>query len=222
MRERTGGTDTMGTAEQSVPRRAGTKGARTTEELKEAARRVFARVGYLNATVPDIAKEAGKSPAAFYKYFESKRGLLEVLLGDFLDDFGERTKMVGRLDLSRYEDVYTAVEAFWRAYTEYRAEWLGLMHASAVDAEFLGTWMRIRDLGVRRIVEAVRQAQSAGRLPDDLDAAVVASNLSAMMEHSCYLWIGLDVTALGRPQTASEAIASVATLWHRALWSSGT
>ena len=211
----------MDTTTADTPRRLGARGEKTRTELKNAARTVFARIGYLNATVPDIAQQASKSPAAFYKYFDNKRDVLEVLLYDFLEDFTTSTKILGTPDLSRYEDLYRAVESFWNAYMEYRVEWVGAIHASAVDTEFLATWLRLRDIGVQRIAHFVKTAQANGHFPQDQDSVVTASNLSAMLEHSCYLWAGIQASSLGQPTDPAEAISSIATLWHRSIWAPG-
>lgn len=200
-------------------KQVGPKGARTIAALKGAARAEFTRVGYLNATVPGIAKQAGKSPAAFYKYFDSKRGLLEVLLQDFLREFNVLSEQPRDADLSRFEDMRAAVAAFWRAYRTHRVEWVSAQQAAAVDDEFLALWLRIRTAGVRAIARVVAAAQRAGSLPEGLDPDVTASHLSAMLEHSCYLWIGLDADAPGRPADDEQAITAMATLWHRAIWS---
>ena len=46
--------------------------AQTEVALKEAGRRVFARCGYLDAKITDIAAEAGRSVGSFYKHFAGK------------------------------------------------------------------------------------------------------------------------------------------------------
>lgn len=56
--------------------------------ILEAARRVFSRNSYRHATTLDVAKEAGISQPALFKYFPSKRGLfLEVL--NMVNDEGD-------------------------------------------------------------------------------------------------------------------------------------
>ena len=59
------------------------KGRATDEAFKEAARRVFARDGYLNAKITDIAAEAGRSAASFYNYYDTKADLLIALAEEF-------------------------------------------------------------------------------------------------------------------------------------------
>ncbi|HZU73645.1 MAG TPA: TetR/AcrR family transcriptional regulator [Acidimicrobiales bacterium] len=52
-----------------------TKGARTRQNLLECAVRRFAADGFRAASVSDIARDAGVSPAAAYAYFENKEAL---------------------------------------------------------------------------------------------------------------------------------------------------
>ena len=52
----------------------GTRRARAAETevaLKEAAKRVFGRVGYLRAKITDITAEAGRAAGSFYSHFDS-------------------------------------------------------------------------------------------------------------------------------------------------------
>jgi AcrR family transcriptional regulator len=53
------------------------------DQILQAARDVFARVGYARATVDDVVKEAGVARGTFYLYFDDKRGALEELIDRF-------------------------------------------------------------------------------------------------------------------------------------------
>jgi AcrR family transcriptional regulator len=66
------------------------KGVKTRQIFMDAGRRVFARDGYLNAEISEIAREAGKSNGTFYIYFENKSALLDALIKDFDDYIDER------------------------------------------------------------------------------------------------------------------------------------
>jgi AcrR family transcriptional regulator len=48
------------------------KGLRTRGTILEAAARVFARDGYVEARMLDIASEAGLSTGGLYRYFDNK------------------------------------------------------------------------------------------------------------------------------------------------------
>ena len=68
---------------QDRPQKTTRKGRETDEAFRAAARTVFARDGYLNARISDIAAEAGKSVASFYNYYDTKADLLIVLAEEF-------------------------------------------------------------------------------------------------------------------------------------------
>lgn len=50
------------------------------EQIIDAALRVFARKGFTKATNKDIAREAGITPGLIYYYFESKEALFQALI----------------------------------------------------------------------------------------------------------------------------------------------
>jgi AcrR family transcriptional regulator len=66
-------------------RAARAKGRETRDELLTAALRVFARHGYRQAGVDEIAAEAGYSKGALYWHFSGKEELLMALLEERID-----------------------------------------------------------------------------------------------------------------------------------------
>ena len=52
---------------------------RTRSLLLDAAEQVFAERGFISATLDDIAKAAGYSKGAIYKYFATKEELVDAL-----------------------------------------------------------------------------------------------------------------------------------------------
>lgn len=50
-----------------------------TNVIREAAEKIFADKGFAGATMQDIAREAGLSAGAIYRYFPSKEALIEAL-----------------------------------------------------------------------------------------------------------------------------------------------
>jgi TetR/AcrR family transcriptional regulator, fatty acid metabolism regulator protein len=53
------------------------------DSILAAARTVFARKGFAQSSIGDIAQAAGTSDGLIYRYFDSKRGLLLEVLGAF-------------------------------------------------------------------------------------------------------------------------------------------
>jgi AcrR family transcriptional regulator len=58
-------------------------------ELVQAAVRVFARNGYAESSVEDVAEEAGVVPTAIYYHFGNKEELLHPALKSAMDEFSE-------------------------------------------------------------------------------------------------------------------------------------
>jgi AcrR family transcriptional regulator len=66
-------------------RAARVQGREAREELLTAALELFARRGYREASVDEIAAEAGYSKGALYWHFSDKEGLLMALLEERID-----------------------------------------------------------------------------------------------------------------------------------------
>ena len=74
-----------GTRPDQRTRAARAKGREAREELLASALRVFARRGYAEAGVDEIAAEAGYSKGALYWHFSGKEELLAALLEERID-----------------------------------------------------------------------------------------------------------------------------------------
>ena len=54
----------------------------TQEKILESAKTEFLEKGFLNASLRNIAKNAGVTTGAFYRYYDSKEALFEAIVGD--------------------------------------------------------------------------------------------------------------------------------------------
>ncbi len=69
------------------------------EIIMRAATKVFARRGYFNAKVADVAKEAGIADGTVYLYFKSKEEILHSVFDQAMDEFiGEGRKELEKLE----------------------------------------------------------------------------------------------------------------------------
>jgi AcrR family transcriptional regulator len=193
------------------------KGRATRSAFQDAARRVIARDGYLNARLTDIAVEAGRSVASFYNYFDSKEALLADLAADFNEELQELVAAPYRKGIPPVEALREAIGAFWHHYRQRLPEIVGVFEASMIDPDFAATWQQIRTDGVRTIAVGIRQAQAQGFAPG-LDPDLAASALSSMIEHFCYVWQsqGGDVPSVAL--TDDHAIDTLWTLWSHAIF----
>jgi AcrR family transcriptional regulator len=111
--------------------------AETRAALIEAAKRVFATHGYLNAKITDITAEAGRAAGSFYTYFAGKEDLLAALLeevataGDQYASTAEHKSDFSDPDAIRYH-----VASLWRIYHEHAATLHALSQAALVDENF--------------------------------------------------------------------------------------
>ncbi len=192
------------------------KGRETDEAFRDAARTVFARDGYLNAKISDIAAAAGRSVASFYNYYDTKADLLIALAEEFHAEATAMAVLPYRAGMSHEEALREAVAGFWRTYAARRGELIGIFQAAMIEGRFRDRWLEIRGEAVGRIAAQVRRAQSDGYCPG-VDPVLTASALSAMLEHFCYIWLGQggekDV-----PFDDERALDALATIWVKSVY----
>jgi AcrR family transcriptional regulator len=96
----------------------------TRQRLIEAARQVFAVRGYPNATVDEIASEAGASRATFYLHFKSKTDLTAALVEDVTPFAVKRYRLL--------DDLLANADSSLRdKFHAWLADWLGIWSQSA-------------------------------------------------------------------------------------------
>ncbi len=193
--------------------------AETETALKDAARRVFARQGYLNTKITDITAEAGRAAGSFYNHFAGKEQLLEALLADML---AESDEAVAAPDSEHSEDftdpvaVRWHIEGFWRFYTGHMVELTALRQAALVNAEFGAQVeaMMAEDTGHMR--DHLDWITAAGRkLPGKPD--LVLAMFSGLLDGFGYRWQLGDGTVNGRRVSDKEAIDTLTEFVYRAL-----
>jgi AcrR family transcriptional regulator len=164
------------------------KGRRSAAAFKEAAAKVFAERGFLNATVSDIAAEAGRSPAAFYYHYDSKDHILLELFNDFSDTVQSRARDNVDVDAPPREQIERLVRNFYETYVEWLPVLTGVFQLSMIDTEFHERWRTIRLSAVRAMRHWVTAAQASGHA-SSLDPDFAASALAAMLDGFCYIWL---------------------------------
>ncbi|MEV7964437.1 TetR/AcrR family transcriptional regulator [Sphaerisporangium sp. NPDC088356] len=208
-------------ASEPTPASRKEKAAQTEIALKEAARRVFARNGYLNAKITDITAEAGRSAGSFYKHFASKQEVLQALLSDWLDQAGEELSVhEAGDDLSSEPALRARVAAYWHTYKAHLPEIQALGQAALVDPEFAERVAQIRHAQLQTMREHLQRLQTAGfDLPGD--PAVLTSAFNALMEGFCTVWLTGGGEPIGRTLGDDEAIDTLTRLLRHGLTGPG-
>lgn len=195
------------------------KGERTEEAFLRAAREVFARDGYLNSKITDIAKAAGRSPGSFYTYFDNKTELLDALLDEFSRDVTQAS-LQSRSD-DAYESIHGAVTAYWLNFKKHLPVMIGLFQLSMTDRAYAERWRSIRALGIQGVLSQLARAQRDGHLTD-VDLPTAASAIMSMLESFTWTWLaGIGDSGVAEPDDGT-AIATLSTLWYAASHGSAT
>ncbi len=170
------------------PARNGSTGKR--ESILRAATRVFARNGYFNSKVADIARAAGVADGTVYLYFKSKEEILhsifdqnmaEALAADRkligkLRDPREKLRRIAALHLERLgadRDLAVVFQVELRGSTKFMEEF-----SAAGFAEYLGL--------LRAIFE---EGQRTGVFRKDLNAKVAAKIFFGALDEMATNWI---------------------------------
>lgn len=199
-----------GSGSTGFSRRA--RAAQTEVALKEAGRRVFARSGYLDAKITDIAAEAGRSVGSFYKHFAGKDELLQALLADWIAEAGQ--ELAGHeagSDLSEESALHARVAVYWHTYRAHLPEIRALGQAAQVSPAFAGQLAQFRHAQLDTMREHLERLRADGfDLPGD--PAVLASAFNALLEGFCAIWIAGGGEPIGRALGDDEAIDTLTRL----------
>lgn len=156
--------------------------ATSVQELVDAAARVFERVGYVDATITDIAAEAGVSKPTVYQYVDSKRWLLETIVEQVIYPLRHGIEQIVTSDQSPRDKLVAYIRVQVESAITYRTYYAVLtadQHQLSKQAlrEYL-SWAR----DVNRATEKLLQeCVEAGVVRDDLDIGTSAHLLNGML-----------------------------------------
>jgi len=195
------------------------RGPQTQEQIRIAAVRLFAQLGYHATSMRSIAAAAGVQPAAIYHWYPSKEAILVELQDDFMARLTEKvSSAVERQDSAalklaaavREHVVFHAVHRRWAFATDSE------IRALADDAH--RSLIAQRDAYQSRFTELIRDGIREGTLRTS--EASVATNAIILQCTGVDLWfdpegpLGLDEVAelhvelvLGSLQAGPELIA---------------
>ena len=161
------------------------------EAILRAATQVFARNGYFNSKVADIAREAGVADGTVYLYFKSKEEILHSIFDRSMDeaisdgrrqlesvtDPRERLRKIAHLHLERMgadRDLAVVFQVELRGSMKFMEEF----SAARGFAEYLGL-----------IRETFEQGQREGFFRKDLNSKVVTKILFGALDEMATNWI---------------------------------
>ncbi|PRC41341.1 TetR family transcriptional regulator, partial [Mycobacterium sp. ITM-2017-0098] len=144
------------------------KGRQTRDALEQAARKLFAERGFHGTTLSDITSAAGKSPAAFYRYFTDKEDLLAALAESFLHDVVTPSGLRLPLPESPDDDAFftTVVTGYWTMFKQNIGIMIAVAQLAATQPRFALVQNEFRRFGMDIVAASVRRAQEQGFAAD--------------------------------------------------------
>ncbi|MFF0492002.1 TetR/AcrR family transcriptional regulator [Nocardia sp. NPDC003482] len=163
------------------------RGRKTRDALLDAARKVFEDVGFLDTRVELIAQEAGVSYGTFYRYFESKEHVFGELSTRLFEDMHRREPTAA--DLSPAARLIAANRSYYQAYRRNARMMAIVEQVATFNEEFRRLRHEHRRQLIDRTARAIARWQREGLVRPELDPELAARAMSAMVDHSLYLWL---------------------------------
>ena len=155
------------------------------QQILNAARDVFARRGYAQTSVDDIAVQAGVARGTFYLYFEDKRAAFAALIDRFAAQLTAAIVRITTDDAERTvsEQVRENIRAILGVCLAERLMTKILFtDAQGVDHEFQSRIVAFYDTVVQLLIESLRDGQALGIVADGEPRVMAYLTLGALKE----------------------------------------
>ena len=187
------------------------RGERTRRKLLEAAERVFAELGYHEASIVKITEAAGVGQGTFYLYFESKKAVFDEVVLDLNARVRHAMTEASAGGHSRAERELLGFGAFFRFTAEHPALYRIVRQAEFVSPETLQLHYERLTEGY---VQGLRAAMEAGEVEQG-DPEVLAWSLMGIGELVGMRWI----LWAGREELPPEVMDDLGRIVTRAIGS---
>lgn len=193
------------------------KGRQTRDAIGQAARKLFAERGFHGTTLADITSAAGKSPAAFYRYFTDKEDLLAVLAESFLHDIVTPSGLSVALPESADDDEFftSVVTGYWNMFKQNIGIMIAVSQLAATQPRFAAVQNEFRRFGMDIVAASVRRAQEQG-YGSELDPEHTAAAIALLFENFTTVFVG--TSGLGIEIGDEDAINTLSRIWKKTLY----
>ena len=197
-------------------RTLGARAVHTRTRLLDATAKLLTENGVLELKIVDISREVGTSPATFYQYFiDVEAAILALIEQATIDEIPLVSYLADGWDGN---DGLARAGHFVDAYLTYWDDHSAVLRVRNLKAEeghpaFREARTKAHLLMIDALIQMVNSAQTAGRLPAEMNPFVVASAMLAMIER---LFAYRDKIAL-RGAGAESLRETLALLLYRSL-----
>ena len=161
------------------------RGLDTRRRILDAAERVFAELGYHDASIVKVTEAAGVAQGTFYLYFDAKKAVFDELVRDLNRRVRHAMKEGSSRGGTRLEAELLGFDAYFRFTAEHPALYRIIRQAEFVSPEMLEYHYERLSGGY---VEALRDAADSGEL-GAIDPEVTAWALMGLGEMLGMRWI---------------------------------
>ncbi|MET0767509.1 MAG: TetR/AcrR family transcriptional regulator, partial [Aeromicrobium sp.] len=201
--------------EQQARRETGpltSKGQARKAALLDAARRVFERQGFVETRVADIAAEAKVAQGTFYTYFDSKETVFRAVATRVGGDLIINLRSNRPLSEPTYDATHAAMKRFVDAYRPHARIIALIEQVGTFTPEMKELRLHVRQAFVDRAARSIAHLQEEGVAGPGIDPALTAEVLGAMVEQTCFLWMGL-----GRDFDEKPLLHALTSVWLRGI-----
>jgi len=188
-----------------IVRPLSSKGRQTRRAVEDAARKLFAERGFHGTTLADITAAAGKSPAAFYRYFDDKEDLLAALAESFLREIVDLPKIPDDSDFFT-----SAVGIYWDMFKPNVGILVAVDQLAAAEPRFALLRKRFRQFGIDIVSASVRRAQQQGYAAE-LDTDHTALAIALLFER-------FTSVSVSEGLSDAAAVTTLSTIWQKTLY----
>lgn len=189
------------------------KGRRTREHLLNAGRVVFARDGYVNARMSDVAAEANISLGGLYRYFTNKEDLFGQVIADLHQElYDASTAEAHDFTSDPQGALLEANRGYLQLYRDNRDVMRAFMQAAHVEDRFRDYWWQMRNRHVERFVAALKNVHGITEV-NGVDVTLAAESVACMVEQSAYVWYAQEQLH-GSEVDLDAAARTVAHAWY--------
>jgi len=162
--------------------------------------------------IAEIAKEAGVSRSAFYFYFENKAAAVAALMEQMIDETLAVNDLFTTTTESPHLRIQSMLDGLFAMQERHHHVFKAMLESRGAGGAVREIWDDARASFVDSVAAMIRAERAAGRAPDGLDAAVLASVLIEVNDRM------LERLTLGGELTRTQLQDGAAAIWLSAVY----
>ena len=172
------------------------------DQILNAAERTFARKGFQEATISDVAREAGVSDATIYEYFPSKEELLFSIPGETARRAKKNLENILNHVRGATNKIRSIIYSYFMFYQDHPDYAAVAMLVLKQNRKFLETkaYEDVKELS-RVLLHVIEEGIASGEFRSDSNPYLIRSTVLGTIEH-----LVIRSILLGKPKNLAEFV----------------